>query len=155
MERSLIYCTAHKIQSDRDNPEHTRDIFHKILLQRWQEHFAQAFPDLESSKIVRKQVHVLCSLCFEGALKFATLLVAIAVLQAVHRLQACMRQYFMQHDSPSRNVQTACHACQLEQPGCCKPDQSGLLSVRSPSCSPTYTVAMCLAYPMMLVFCVS
>lgn len=56
VERSLIYCTAHKIQSDRDNPEHTRDIFHKILLQRWQEHFAQAFPDLESSKIVRKQM---------------------------------------------------------------------------------------------------
>ena len=46
----------HKIASDSNNPDHPRPVFHATLLQRWKEHFAAAFPSLESSKAINKQV---------------------------------------------------------------------------------------------------
>lgn len=55
VERSLIYCMLHKIASACATPDHARPVFHPILLQRWKEHFASAFPFLASSKIVQQQ----------------------------------------------------------------------------------------------------
>ncbi|DBA75188.1 TPA: hypothetical protein ACH3X1_010495 [Trebouxia sp. C0004] len=55
VERSLIYCMQHRIAKDNATPDHDRPVFHPILLQRWKEHFANAFPFLASSKIVQTQ----------------------------------------------------------------------------------------------------
>lgn len=56
VERSLIYCKAHKIPDGCNNPEHDRPVFRKALLQRWKVHFAHLFPQLTSSQKVLAQV---------------------------------------------------------------------------------------------------
>lgn len=61
VERSLIYCKAHKIPDDCNNPEHDRPVFRKALLQRWKVHFAHLFPQLASSQEVLAQVRVASS----------------------------------------------------------------------------------------------
>ncbi|KAL3133843.1 hypothetical protein ABBQ32_008313 [Trebouxia sp. C0010 RCD-2024] len=56
VERSLIYCGAHKIQDD--TPEHVRPVFSRALLKRWRVHFAHVFPNLVSSQKVLAQVEL-------------------------------------------------------------------------------------------------
>lgn len=50
VERSLIYCGAHKIPDGCNNPRHETAVFHQALLQRWKTHFAHLFPNLASSQ---------------------------------------------------------------------------------------------------------
>lgn len=58
VERSLIYCAAHKIPDDCNNPKHKRPVFVKALLLRGKIHFANLFPNLMSSQKVLAQVEV-------------------------------------------------------------------------------------------------
>ena len=57
-----MYCGAHKISAQCNNPTHERPLFSQALLERWKIYCAELFPKLVSSKEVLAQVKIVHSL---------------------------------------------------------------------------------------------